>query len=93
MENSCRIETAGLRITSWLALLPDPASNLLSSCELVPGYGRGMSDSETGEDVADDDKAPRKDPNIGIFPSHQGPTYIIMPNKQDKDRQTAGCTT
>lgn len=21
---------------------------------------------------------------IGIFPSHQGPTYLLMPTKQDK---------
>ncbi|KAK8407690.1 hypothetical protein O3P69_002325 [Scylla paramamosain] len=42
-----------------------------------------VSDSE-GEDAADDD-TPREDLTIGIFPSHQGPTYLIMPNKQEKD--------
>ncbi|XP_068221879.1 uncharacterized protein CG43867-like [Palaemon carinicauda] len=42
-----------------------------------------MSDSE-GEEVADDD-TPKEDLTIGIFPSHQGPTYLIMPNKQKKD--------
>ena len=41
-----------------------------------------VSDSE-GEDAADDD-TPREDLTIGIFPSHQGPTYLIMPNKQEK---------
>ncbi|XP_066982425.1 uncharacterized protein CG43867 isoform X7 [Macrobrachium rosenbergii] len=42
-----------------------------------------VSDSE-GEEVADDD-TPKEDLTIGIFPSHQGPTYLIMPNKQEKD--------
>ncbi|XP_069191623.1 uncharacterized protein CG43867 isoform X4 [Procambarus clarkii] len=42
-----------------------------------------VSDSE-GEETAEDDTL-REDLTIGIFPSHQGPTYLIMPNKQDKD--------
>ncbi|XP_069939219.1 uncharacterized protein CG43867 [Cherax quadricarinatus] len=42
-----------------------------------------VSDSE-GEEAAEDD-TPREDLTIGIFPSHQGPTYLIMPNKQEKD--------
>lgn len=41
-----------------------------------------VSDSE-GEDPAEED-ATREDLTIGIFPSHQGPTYLIMPNKQEK---------
>lgn len=41
-----------------------------------------LSDSE-GEEATDDDN-PKEDITIGIFPSHQGPTYLIMPNKQEK---------
>lgn len=43
-----------------------------------------VSDSE-GEDTVEED-ATREDLTIGIFPSHQGPTYLIMPNKQEKVR-------
>lgn len=43
-----------------------------------------VSDSEGEEAV--DDETPREDLTIGIFPSHQGPTYLIMPNKQEKVR-------
>ncbi|KAG0727576.1 hypothetical protein GWK47_034334 [Chionoecetes opilio] len=42
-----------------------------------------VSDSE-GEDTVEED-ATRVDLTIGIFPSHQGPTYLIIPNKQEKD--------
>lgn len=48
-----------------------------------------VSDSE-GDDPADDD-TPKEDLTIGIFPSHQGPTYLIMPNKQDKVRFSSDC--
>lgn len=41
-----------------------------------------VSDSE-GEEATEED-ATREDLTIGIFPSHQGPTYLIMPNKQEK---------
>ncbi|XP_076065828.1 uncharacterized protein CG43867 isoform X3 [Oratosquilla oratoria] len=42
-----------------------------------------VSDSE--EEEAGDDDTPHEDLTIGIFPSHQGPTYLIMPSKQEKD--------
>ncbi|KAK3853635.1 hypothetical protein Pcinc_039837 [Petrolisthes cinctipes] len=42
-----------------------------------------VSDSE-GEETTEEDTT-REDLTIGIFPSHQGPTYLIMPNKQEKD--------
>ncbi|CAL4101039.1 unnamed protein product [Meganyctiphanes norvegica] len=42
-----------------------------------------VSDSE-GEECGEDE-IPKEELTIGIFPSHQGPTYLIMPNKQEKD--------
>lgn len=45
-----------------------------------------VSDSE-GEDAVEEDTT-REDLTIGIFPSHQGPTYLIMPNKQEKVRDS-----
>ena len=41
-----------------------------------------VSDSE-GEECGEDE-TPKEELTIGIFPSHQGPTYLIMPNKQEK---------
>lgn len=43
-----------------------------------------VSDSE-GEDAVEEDTT-REDLTIAIYPSHQGPTYLIMPNKQEKVR-------
>lgn len=48
-----------------------------------------MRDSKVQEvdHVSDSDSEERdSDPQltIGIFPSHQPPTYLLMPNKQDK---------
>jgi len=40
-----------------------------------------MSDSDSEEKDAE---CPHER-TIGIFPTHQGPTYLLMPHKQDKD--------
>lgn len=40
-----------------------------------------MSDSDSEERDAE---CPHER-TIGIFPTHQGPTYLLMPHKQDKD--------
>ena len=40
-----------------------------------------MSDSDSEE--RDSESAPEL--TVGIFPSHQGPTYLLMQHKQDKD--------
>lgn len=43
---------------------------------------------EQVDHVSDSDSEDREAENtqltIGIFPSHQGPTYLLMPTKQDK---------
>lgn len=41
-----------------------------------------MSDSE-GEEQSMEELHPEEF-TIGLFPSHQGPTYLICPTKQDK---------
>lgn len=41
-----------------------------------------MSDSEGEEQDGDDGQ--RTELTIGLFPSHQGPTYLICPSKQEK---------
>lgn len=45
---------------------------------------------EEVEHVSDSDSEERDaegphERTIGIFPTHQGPTYLLMPHKQDKD--------
>ncbi|CAM1311332.1 PLEKHH2 (predicted) [Pycnogonum litorale] len=51
-----------------------------------------VSDSDEDNDddreldqITDRQKHPEQNHTIGIFPSHQGPTYILMPSKQEKD--------
>ena len=46
-----------------------------------------VSDSE-GEEQEGEDSS--KDLTIGVFPSHQGPTYLIIPTKPDKVRVIFG---
>ncbi|XP_067011816.2 uncharacterized protein CG43867 [Anabrus simplex] len=41
-----------------------------------------VSDSDSEDREAD---GTYTDLTIGIFPTHQGPTYLLMPNKQEKD--------
>ena len=40
-----------------------------------------VSDSDSEEQEADGHST---DLTIGIFPTHQGPTYLLMPSKQEK---------
>jgi len=40
-----------------------------------------VSDSDSEEHEAENSEL-----TIGIFPTHQGPTYLLMPTKQDKVR-------
>ncbi|MCL4143506.1 UNVERIFIED_CONTAM: hypothetical protein GTU68_014369 [Idotea baltica] len=43
-----------------------------------------MSDSE-GEEPGGSEEGQRAELTIGLHPSHQGPSYLICPSKQDKD--------
>lgn len=38
-----------------------------------------VSDSDSEDNTAENAQL-----TIGIFPTHQGPTYLLMPTKQDK---------
>lgn len=42
-----------------------------------------VSDSDN-EEPDPDGQPPQTELTIGIFPTHQGPTYLLMPNKQEK---------
>lgn len=74
-----------------------PKTNLVSyffGCEQSPLGQINMRDArvEEVEHVSDSDSEEREDfgPNqahltIAIYPAHQGPTYLILPGKQERD--------
>ena len=43
-----------------------------------------VSDSEGDETPGEEVGGGQEDLTIAIFPNNQGPTYLIMPTKQDK---------
>ena len=43
-----------------------------------------VSDSDGEEELTEEEGLAQEEVTIGLFPSHQGPTYLICPNKHEK---------